>query len=437
VKKSFKGSIPKLAVHSVGARVLEKLFLDMPAKATATLKQELYGPHFSLFAQDISGTPTLKANLDSAKTETQKTSATEFVKDILTKGMTKSFFGFTYFQELFAEYVDIAGASDIRSMASSVVDHSIHLLSTRAGARVVAACASYGSPKDRKRICKSLKGYTRSSLLHRDAYLALLRLIQVTDDTVSINKSVFNEILTVPKDEAKEENVSALLDLATSETASKLFLMLLVEDDSARMKYFDPYERSILEHQPTILENGKEAPTSKKDPSARRQELLKHISQGLVELCANDAERLLKSLPGSRVIKEVYNNLSSKEVVDAVVEVCESALDGAVGAGTKEGAAQFSIYEDPIGHRALKNLILCDAEREVPLFSKSLVDRLGDRLADMAKSNRGAFVVAALFKVPSLRSQVQEKLKASKKNLTKLSKEKGVTAGYAALLKEI
>jgi hypothetical protein len=80
---------------------------------------------------------------------------------------------------------------------------------------------------------------------------------------------------------------------------------------------------------------------------------------------------------------------------------------------------------------------LCDAEREVPLFSKSLVDRLGDRLADMAKSNRGAFVVAALFKVPSLRSQVQEKLKASKKKLTKLSKEKGSTAGYAALLKEI
>jgi hypothetical protein len=187
-------------------------------------------------------------NSDSAKTETQKTSATEFVKDILTKGMTKSFFGFTYFQELFAEYVDIAGASDIRSMASSVVDHSIHLLSTRAGARVVAACASYGSPKDRKRICKSLKGYTRSSLLHRDAYLALLRLIEVTDDTVSINKSVFTEILTLPKDEAKEENVSALLDLATSETASKLFLMLLVEDDATRMKYFDPYERSILEH---------------------------------------------------------------------------------------------------------------------------------------------------------------------------------------------
>jgi hypothetical protein len=169
----------------------------------------------------------------------------------------------------------------------------------------------------------------------------------------------------------------------------------------------------------------------------RRQELLKHISQGLVELCANDAEKLLKSLPGSRVIKEVYNNLSSKDVVDAVVDVCESALDGAGGAGTEEGGAQFSLYKDPVGHRALKNLILCDAEREVPLFSKSLVDRLGDRLADMAKSNRGAFVVAALFKVPSLRSQVQEKLKASKKKLTKLLKEKGVTAGYAALLKEI
>ena len=175
--QSFKGEMPTLAVHGVGARVVESLFLNLTPKQTASLKQEFYGPHFSLFAQELSSVPTLASNLEKAKTETQKKSAIEFVQRLINKGMTKSFYGFTYFQELFAEYMDVAEPNEIRTISSTVADHSIHLLSTRVGTRVVAACASYGTPKDRKRICKSLKGYTSSSLQHRDAYLALLRLL--------------------------------------------------------------------------------------------------------------------------------------------------------------------------------------------------------------------------------------------------------------------
>lgn len=271
--QSFKGEMPKLAVHGVAAKVVEFLFLNLPPRATAPLRQEFYGPHFSLFAQEMPGgstTATLKTNLEIATTETQKEGALKFVKDILNKGMTKSFYGYTYFQHLFAEYIDVAEPSEIRAMASNIADHALHLLSTRAGTKVVAACASYGTPKDRKRICKSLKGYATSSLLHRDAYLALLRLIQVTDDTVSIHKGVLNEILTSPvsKDQPMEDGDktdNALLNLALSDTGSKLFLMLLVKDFEARMKYFDPYERSILSPVAMIRENGEDVPTSKKD----------------------------------------------------------------------------------------------------------------------------------------------------------------------------
>jgi pumilio family protein 6 len=431
-KQSFKGSMPKLAVHAVGARVVESIFMNLPAKTTVALKQELYGPHFSLFTQELTGTPTLKSNLESATTDTQKAGATKFVKEILSKGMTKSFYGFTYFQELFAEYMDVADPSDIRTMASSVADHSIHLLSTRSGSRVVAACASYGTPKDRKRMCKSLKGYTSSSLLHRDAYLALLRLVQVTDDTVSIHKSVLNEILSAPKD-AEKDGASPLLDLALSETASKLFLLLLVEDGEARMKYFNPYEQSILEPQPTISENGKDVPTSKKDPEMRRQELKKHISKGLEELCANHAAELLTSLPGARVIKEVYCSLPSGEVVDSILEVCESSL----AEGDGEDDENVSLFEHPVGHRSIKNLILSDAEKETPLFSEKFFEQFSDRLMDVAKSNRGAFVVAALFKVASLRPKLLNKLKSMEKQLKQQSTGKGANAGHAALLKEV
>mmetsp|Transcript_10880 Transcript_10880/g.23130 ORF Transcript_10880/g.23130 Transcript_10880/m.23130 type:complete len:593 (-) Transcript_10880:1408-3186(-) len=424
IVKSFKGEMPKLAVHGVGARVVESIFLNLPPKQTASLKQEFYGPHFSLFAKELTTAPSLKSNIENAKTETQKKSAIDFVQAIINKGMTKSFYGFTYFQQLFAEYIDVADSSEIRSISSSVADHSIHLLSTRVGTRVVAACASYGTPKDRKRICKSLKGYTSSSLLHRDAYLALLRLIQVTDDTVSIQKSVLNEILAKPKNNEESEGdvKNGLLELALSDTGSKLFLMLLVEDDESRLKYFDPYERSILEPIPTIKENGKDVPTSKKDPNARRKELLKHIKDDLLETCTENAEELLKSLPGSRVLKEVYSSVPNQKLAEAVIDVSEASID---------------IFEDPIAHRSIKSLILCDAESEKTYISTSFVGRLGGKLLEIAESNRGAFVAAALFKVPNANAAVKKKFSSNKKKIEAKSKQKGSTAGYAALLKEM
>lgn len=415
--------MPTLAVHGVGARVVESLFLNLTPKQTASLKQEFYGPHFSLFAQELSSVPTLASNLEKAKTETQKKSAIEFVQRLINKGMTKSFYGFTYFQELFAEYMDVAEPNEIRTISSTVADHSIHLLSTRVGTRVVAACASYGTPKDRKRICKSLKGYTSSSLQHRDAYLALLRLVQVTDDTVSIQKSVLNEIITKPQgDDEDGEASDGILELALSDTGSKLFLMLLVQDEEKRMKYFDPYERSILDPIPTIKENGKEIPTSKKDPETRRKELLKHIKDALVESCTNNVEELLKSLPGARVLKEVYASAPSETLANAVVDVCEESIE---------------LFEDPVAHRSIKNLILCDVESDKPFVSKQLVDRLGKRLLDVAESNRGAFVAGALLKVPSVNDLVKKTFCSNKSKIEKNSKKKGSTAGYAALLKEI
>ena len=488
---------------------MESLFLTFPTKSTLGLKQELYGPHFSLFfdtssrssssSNNKSAATSLKSHLQQdSTTETQKQATLTFVKDILSKGITKGFFGHTYFQELLVEYMDVVTSSSstattssssdtIRDMIPSIVDHSIHLLSTRSGARVVALCASYATPKDRKRIMRSLKGYTKSSLLHKDAYLALLRLIQVTDDTVSVNKSILNELVTLPTkgedgDENKDDtgdgtNSSPLLEVALDETASKLFLLLLVKDDQTRMKYFDPYERSILfpEKVPTITEGGQEIPTSKKDPELRRNELLKYVQKGLVELCSNptDVQQLVQSLPGSRVLKEVYTNVmmpsssddntdddsDGEPIVKALMKVCSNALDGndddddddEEQGSDDDDEQKFSLFEDPIGHLVIKNIILVDAandsDDDKTTFSKEFVKQLGGRLLDVAKSNRGAFVVSSLLKVPSVRRDVLAKLgpkTSDGKKLKKLfqsKKKKGdseqPTAGYEALLKEL
>lgn len=442
IVKAFKGHIPKLAVHASGSKIVEALFQTFPNKSTAILQQEFYGPHFALFAADALNQPggqTLNLAVHLSKSPDKKEAALDFIKRILEKGIEKSLFGYSYYQDLFAEYLANCSSKDMRQMAPSVVDHAVHFLSSKAGTRVVAACAAYGTAKDRKRILKSLKGFSKSALLHRDAYLAVLRLVQVTDDTVSTQKNIFNELLTAPTEDNKEEDDEEnpqppLLELALNDQACKLFLMLLAGDEVSWKKVFDPYELALLDPNPTVTENGEEIPTRKKDPERHRQELLQHLQKPLMELCQTHPKELMFSLSGSALIREVYNTWHSKDLAQAVVEVCASELDAPKD---EEDESELSLFEDRVGHLAIKNLILCDVEDSKGGLAQAFLDELKDRLMDVAQSNRGAFVVASLCKVPSVREEALKKLKKKSAKLKELADKGKASAGYKALVKEM
>ena len=483
-----------MAVHATGAKVVEAIFQTFPHKSTAALKQEFYGPHFALFAADVVVPPQLTAKDDKTdddksasvvvgsggipdlafhlkRSPDKKEVALAFVRNILNRGMDKSLFGFTFFQELFAEYVANASPNDVRDIAPSVVDHSIHLLSSKAGTRVVAACVSYGTAKDRKRIMKSLKGFAKSALLHRDAYLAILRLVQITDDTVSTNKNIFQELLTAAggsetEKAAAENNKSdedtnkpTMLELALDDRACKLFLMLLVTNEFKWKKLFDNNELVIMEDTNpvvTVTEGGqkKEVPTSKKDPETRREELMQHLQKPLIEICTNHIQELLFSLSGSALVREVYHSFHPENLVEAIVDLCASELDRSKESkqeNSKENTNKKdeedsdngpSLFEDRVGHLAVKNLILCDVEidnskDQAGLVSAAIFNKLKNRLLEVAGSNRGAFVLSALCKVPSIRDDVVKTMKSKTAKLKKLADESTATAGYEALLKEI
>jgi len=442
--------VSKLAVHAVGARVIELLFSTFPPKSTALLKLELYGPQFALFASgDLSNVTSNHPTLEKVIEQQPKKRAValEYVLGILNKGMDKNLWGFAYFQQLFSEYVTSASPNDVRAITSSVVDHSIHMLSTRAGARVVAECTAYGTPKDRKRIMKSLKGYTRSSLLHRDAYLALLRLIDVTDDTVAINKSVLAELQVNPdakgdSEDGEGSDISPILDLAISDTGSKLFLLLLSSSDENRRRYFDPMELEVLRTGATIQEGGEDVPTSKKNADTRRTELLQYVRSLLIELCIKHPDELLRSTPGSRVLREVVASFPSQELVDAIVGACEKSMDGKSG--------ELSIFEDRTGQLALKHLLLDEAghksddqEEEEDdgadraSFAAALQSTFSGKLVQIASSNRGCFVLVSLLKVESVKKDVLKELKKNESKIKKAAKTNEMSAGYEALLNSI
>ena len=440
----------KLAVHAVAARVVEFLFSNFPSKKTSKLKLEFYGPRFGLFndGSNVGANPTIE-NL-TKDNESAKEAALESLLALINKGIEKGLFSFAYFQQIVCEYVTAASPNDVRALCSSLVDHSIHFLSTRAGARVVAECASYGTPKDRKRILKSLKGYTRSSLLHSDAYIAVLRILDVTDDTVNVQKASLAELQQLPEKQKKinvlgeeeggdddDEGQSPLLELALSDTGSKLFLMLLAKDEEARKKVFDPNELEILRPNPTVKEGDEEIPTSKKSANARRVELLQYMKNLLTECCKSHADLLLQSRCGAKVLRGVYETYPSKELADAIVEACDKEDE------EDDVSETMSIFEHPVGHLSIKNIVLSDAntKSKADSVTAGLIEKYkGAMIDDIASSNRGAFVLAALISSDDsgvVLKEVEKQKKEIKSRIKQSTSMSKPSAGFEALLKSI
>lgn len=460
-KQNLKKQMTKLAVHSVGSRVVELLFATFSARSIAPLKLELYGPQYALFAsvspsesKDNKGnTPALPTLASFVESNPDKRESTvNHLQSIIQKGLDKSLTGFSYFHSLLFDYVSVASPNDIRDfLTPALAEHSLHLISTRAGTKVVCECAAYGTVKERKKILKCFKGYTRSSLLHRDAYLAILRLVDVMDDTVLVNKMLLAELHQNPDaktaededDNEKAEDPSPILELILSDTGSKLFLLLLISKDemvfsddgksvNRWLKNFDPYEIEILHRNPCVKENEESIPTSKKDEETRRQELLVYLKELIVNACVKHTEELMRSKAGSKILLEACEQFPSEELVNAVVAACADSMELKLSGQADE--KYLTILEDPVGHLTLKHLFLAESKRDEEddrSLAREFYSRFEDKLGDIASTNRGAFVLSALIQITSVQKDVKNTLKGSKKEISKLAKS---AAGAKVLL---
>ena len=132
---------------------------------------------------------------------------------------------------------------------------------------MVAEAARVGGAKERRRLLKAMKGHSLQLLTHRDAYLPFIKLVEVTDDTVNVQKSLLDELsphasdaatplaanpFLVEEEEADDEDdpdvpsgpLPPLLEVLLDRNASKLLLRLLAPNNK---KYFDPDELATLD----------------------------------------------------------------------------------------------------------------------------------------------------------------------------------------------
>ena len=410
----------------------------------------MYGPKFAIFQSGEYSTTSLSLKEIIKQQPESSSSAVTYLHGICDRGIEKGLFSFSYFQELLWEFMENADSKQLQDMIPSLVDHAIHLLSTRAGAKVAAYCAAYGSPKDRRKLMKNLKGYTKSSLLHKDAYITIIRLLDVTDDTVAIQKNILAELIPNQSSGKADEDAnmdgenedSPLLEVALSDTGSKLFLYLL-GDPEKQKHFFDPFELELLKPATVVdKESGETVSTSKKNPETRRRELSQYMKQSIFDLCITHTEELMRDKNGSKIIGAVFNSNPSdcESLASQIVQTCDKDDD------ENEEEKSLSLFEDPIAHLLIKRLINSDAENESkedddtstePIFSSTFAKKYKGRLMEIASTNRGAFILAALAKIKNeeISTIVKNELKVSKnlKTLKQRKKEKG----FEALLKEL
>ena len=208
---------------------------------------------------------------------------------------------FTYVHDLLWEYVQeiTDKPSYLNDVIQQLADAAPKLMSTKPGAKVVCVVATYAGAKERKRLVKSLKGKVMESLLHPSAHLAVMRIIDVTDDTVNVQKSLLDEIKSTEpifkyaaNGEVIGKPLPALVSISKHYFGRKLLLRLL-----------NP-AKSHLEPDETLLFST-ESPTSKKSPDVRRAEHLVYLKSSLLFVATAYVEDLLTCKFGSKVFEEI------------------------------------------------------------------------------------------------------------------------------------
>lgn len=184
-----------------------------------------------------------------------------------------------------------AEEKQIPDMLELLKEHLVTILHTREGARVAQLCIAHAGPKDRKLIIKSLKGFIVKIAKEQYGHAMLLSIFDCVDDTKFLEKAVIGELITDGVGPGETFG-----DLIRDKYGSRVILYLLCGRDRKQQPAFIIKE---LEEMDAVR-----ARTSKKDDATRRSELLKAISDPLIETVTARCAELIRDANGSAILIE-------------------------------------------------------------------------------------------------------------------------------------
>lgn len=254
---------------------------------------------------------------------------------------------------------------------------------------------------------KLLKPHVAKIAVEENGHFVLLAAFDSVDDTVLIEKTIINELIS-------PQNA---MNIATNQHGMKVFEYLLSPRDT---KFFHPQYINVLT-------SGDNNPHSKKDKEIRKKELRNTASNNLLKLVETQVKDLVKQGSKSVLVLNILtmasDDVDKKPALRSFIQLLN---DEGPYHEPKDG--KMHIIEDGHANYLIKKLLIHEKRQlqngeKLIGFSELLVSMIPkETISSWYKCNRGAFLLLSLIEIGI--NQVNEALKSALNHLKKDIKEK-------------
>lgn len=432
----FYGHVKRLIRHPEASWILDDVYRTVATKEQRTrLLREWYGPEFVIFQDDKESSADLPKILEAHPEK--RSPIMHYLHELINQLVQKKTTGFTILHDAMLQYFlstkpGSKEATEFIELLKGDEEGDLvkNLAFTASGSRLMCLALAYSNAKDRKLLLRFYRDTIKMLAGDLHGHMVLLAAYEVIDDTKLSAKSIFTELLN--ENDALEASNEELLYQINDLNARIPVLYPFAGD---RIKWLLPeIDQGILKE---IREIRKE--TSKKDPTVRRQELVKVASPTLLKLIAARADSLLETSFGCQFIAEVLFEADGDKsaALSAVAEAAKSNPEA------KNSASVGRLLKSLVQGGRFNSADKVVEKVQPPLkFHAELYAQIQDEIMDWATGSN-PFVIVALAESDEFekKGELLKMLKKNKKALVQASetspsngKKPGPTSSGAKLL---
>lgn len=363
VVEEFYGHVKRLIRHPEASWIVDDIYRSIATKSQkAVMLREWYGTEFVVFSANRASQSDGEVTGDLADILTQNPEKRgpimQHLKEMTNQLVQKKTTGFTILHDALLQYfLNCKPASpEISEFLEMLRDDEEgdcykNLAFTKSGSRLVCLALAHETSKGRRTILKFFKTHIR--LLAEDLYghTVLITAYDVIDDTVMTGKAIFQELLGRElKGEAADESLIAL----TEHMTGRIPLLYLMAADPPKWLFINDDAIQLRQEVHRIRTE-----TSKKEAETRRKELVKQVSQPLLDLIAGHARFLASSNLGCQFITETLFGAigDTRAALDAVAQLSNTSNEADSKTVEDGGEGGKPLLSSPAVGRMLKTLV--------------------------------------------------------------------------------
>ena len=378
--------VEQLLFHRLGCKFLNKLYLHPSIKPA--LKKQMMSLVLVPRTVELLG--------ESA--DKQRAHYIESIK----KCVDKELMGLELIHKLFREAVSAEFASSDESYLEEILgmcaDGLPHLLSSRDGTFAVVKLLGVASAKHKKNFIKELKGKFFEMAKNSVTMVALLRLLQTTDDTVLVGKSVLNELVGSDYDKLKE--------LVFDKTGRIPILYILDGLEFNTGRYYYAPDRQLISESV--------AKTSLKAQSIKAEEINAKLIPSLIKVVKAN-------------ITEIIESDIAKDVLIALTKVVDDSEKTSLLSPVIAYIAGQVIAPETLSQSAITtmNVLMKEIGSSDKMFLGALIHSMEDTSSTLVSlcSSKAAFVLNQLVKSELVGSDFLSLLMNEKKSILSIQSD--------------